>query len=873
MIHFKGLEVSEEIVGLIKHMDGVDGTREALQSLQGVWDTLALLGQLSGSGVEIDSVRSAFSGLTSQLINQLGLEALRKASHELQSKAQVSVDVLVRNLFERTADIGFLATDEDLRQFANASPAEREQARPALLERLREYQRKYSVYEDIVLLGLDGTVLARLAPQGTATRTQDDLLATALHTPQAFVETFEPSDLRPDGARTLIYSYRVMSSDGRQPLAVLCLHFRFADECHRIFDGLGHPDDWSVMTLLDGVGHVIATSDAIQVPLGVRLQIQAGDGPQVLRFAGRHWLAATCAAHAYQGYPGPGWRGHVMVPLEQAFGQQALLSLDHLDPEVLETLMSSPRLFSDELRRIPRTAEQIEADLARAVWNGNVTLDDTANDRDARFAKTLLREVGRTGGRTREVFTAAIAEMNRTVVAATVGHAATCAAQAIDIMDRNLYERANDCRWWALTTAFRQALEAPSVTGTTRDALTRILQTIHGLYTVYDNLVLFDRTGVVVAASRTGDATAPGQPLNEEWVGRTLALADTQGYAVSRFAPTPLYGGRHSYIYGAAVRSLSAPQEVVGGIGIVFDAEPQFNAMLIDTLPRDAQARATEGAFSAFVDREGTLIAASRADLRPGTALPMRMADLPALHAGSPGQRHAATLLPLDGVLYAVGTRLSEGYREYKGEADPYRNDITALVCVPLAEHACATDAAHRRPALQALLQPALARRDEARIELATFAVGGQWYALPTVDVAEAIGSQRILPLPGTAAHVRGSVMRRGAPLAVLDLPRLLNGGQPTAGTSSLAQIVVVKAGPGRPSFGMLVDALGDTPEVAQSRLDRLSEVCSAADALVEHVVKPTASSEKQPLLMVLSAQRLGAALSAPRTQTSTAVV
>ena len=31
-----------------------------------------------------------------------------------------------------------------------------------------------------------------------------------------------------------------------------------------------------------------------------------------------------------------------------------------------------------------------------------------------------------------------------------------------DIMDRNLYERANDCRWWALSPVLREGLAAPA---------------------------------------------------------------------------------------------------------------------------------------------------------------------------------------------------------------------------------------------------------------------------------------------------------------------------------------------------------------------------------------------------------------------------
>ena len=89
----------------------------ALQHLQSVWDNLSLLGQLAGTGIEISNTRRAFSDLATDLLNQLGTEALKKCLQDASSKAQVAINILVRNLFERTADIGFLASDGEIRAF------------------------------------------------------------------------------------------------------------------------------------------------------------------------------------------------------------------------------------------------------------------------------------------------------------------------------------------------------------------------------------------------------------------------------------------------------------------------------------------------------------------------------------------------------------------------------------------------------------------------------------------------------------------------------------------------------------------------------------------------------------------------------------
>jgi hypothetical protein len=98
-------------------MSKADEYRERLHNLQSVWDNLTLLGHLSGTATDMSETRIAFQQLSESLLNQLGKETLKKAALGLKSKAQVAVDIMVRNLFERTADIGFLAMDDDIRVY------------------------------------------------------------------------------------------------------------------------------------------------------------------------------------------------------------------------------------------------------------------------------------------------------------------------------------------------------------------------------------------------------------------------------------------------------------------------------------------------------------------------------------------------------------------------------------------------------------------------------------------------------------------------------------------------------------------------------------------------------------------------------------
>jgi hypothetical protein len=165
----------------------------------------------------------------------------------------------------------------------------------------------------------------------------------------------------------------------------------------------------------------------------------------------------ACAGAAYQGDAGPaGWVGLALVPVEHAFTADAAAAVA-IETQALETIMHDSMLFPESLRAVPRQAAQIQRNLSRSVWNGSVRLAE-ASENSADFSKALLREMSNAGAKTQTVFDQAISNLQQTVVAALLQNVQSRAAFAIDVMDRNLYERANDCRWWALDATFRESL-------------------------------------------------------------------------------------------------------------------------------------------------------------------------------------------------------------------------------------------------------------------------------------------------------------------------------------------------------------------------------------------------------------------------------
>lgn len=816
---------------IAKYMASVEAYRERLASLQGAWDTLSLLSHLAADSSDISGTRHAFETLASDLVKSLAVETQKKSLLALKARSQIAIDILVRNLFERTADIGFLAADQDIRDYARdvTTPGQtidpsRQQAMHA---RLRAYVAKYSVYRDIALLAPDGRVLLKLDDSHSIAKSDDPLIAETLNTRAAYVETYRHVDIFPKHERSLVYSHRV--SDGSRVYGVLCLSFDLDDEVRRIFAKLSSEDDWAVYAFLDPNGRVIASSDPWQIPAGAPVPLALDESGAIVRFAGREYLAITSRTPGYQGYAGPGWLGHAMIPLEHAFDRSTESAGTEISETVLEHLSDSEVLFSSELRRIPEQARRIQEELNRSVWNGNVRLAARTESNNG-FAKALLNEIGNAGRRTQETFEHSIADLQRTVTSATSHSANLLAKLAVDILDRNLYERANDCRWWALNATLAQCLASSQ---RDQNQATEVLRYINSLYTVYHGLVLFDNEGRICAVSNPVHDAWVGKQCREEWVGATLALRDPQTYAVSAFAPSELYDNRPTLVFGAAIGATNG--RAIGGIGIVFDCEPQFASMLTDALPRASNGSIAEGCIGLFVDQRGRVISAT-AHFKPGD-----QADLPSELLGA--HKHGGSLIvEYRGAYYAACACATSGYREYTGMG------AIGIVMLPLGPR---PQRARSAPQLSAK-HLRRANAGEQLIEIATFFCGGQWLGVLRDQVVEAIESAALRSLPGKPSWHGGVTMYRGEPIPVIDLGQLTG----TGSSTSRGDIVVVQTSSHGRRIGLLVDGLGTIPEVPATSVLPLSDYATRGTLrIVDRAVRP--DRPEDPVLMIVNIEQL----------------
>lgn len=154
------------------------------------------------------------------------------------------------------------------------------------------------------------------------------------------------------------------------------------------------------------------------------------------------------------------------------------------------------------------------------------------------------------------------------------------ALNAIEIIDRNLYERTCDVRWWATDAAMVDCAANP--TEETCGHASRRLGVILSSYTVYLDLWLCSLDGHVVANGRPDRFDVRGRDVRSEaWFQRAQCLSSGDEFAVADVGRSAGLKGAQAATYAASIREngegLGRP---LGYLAIHFDWEPQARAVV-----------------------------------------------------------------------------------------------------------------------------------------------------------------------------------------------------------------------------------------------------------------------------------------------------
>ncbi|MCF6149332.1 MAG: chemotaxis protein [Candidatus Kuenenia sp.] len=176
----------------------------------------------------------------------------------------------------------------------------------------------------------------------------------------------------------------------------------------------------------------------------------------------------------------------------------------------------------------------------------------------------------------------------------------------IDLIDRNLYERSCDVRWWATDNSLVDALTKK--TPDAYDYASKRMGIILDAYTVYFDLVLCNPEGMIVANGRSDRYRSIGEDASRsKWFQEAMKCATGDDFGWGIVHRSPLVNNELALIYTTAVRENGDKYgNVIGALGIIF----KFAALaqtIVETTPLSKEEK--EKSRVCIVDEKGLVLA------------------------------------------------------------------------------------------------------------------------------------------------------------------------------------------------------------------------------------------------------------------------
>ena len=630
---------------------------DVIEFRQGVLGRLTALQDSLGDGAKAEEFRACLADPARWEVNPEANQRLRAALKKAPA--------------DRKADAEALAADVQavLKKGAFAC------------DRLEDVNNSYTLYRDLVIACKDGMVIANA---NKATRAKvlglnvagETWFQKALTTKDG--TQYHAQDLtesRVEAARSLVYSagVRERSDNYGSVVGAMGVFFDFQGEAMMILedhmsrdaDGFVADGWYSFFTNAEGV--VIASSDPGVIEPGKsahlpRKQRTPPPGLRPMAYAvieGQESAVFSARTDGYLDYPGLGWSSHLVVPKDQIFRSAA--SDAQLGISIAELMQS--RLVPD-INKQTFTKVQDDKESIQLISLNGIVFASKLGKRGVALGP-IFDQIKQTGEFATSKMEYLLTEMAVGELQLNLQALENFSKQAIDLIDRNLFERAADVRWWATDQYLWTALKDPTPENCQKAA--HRMEVINGSYTMYRNLILANRDGEVIASARSEDRhkLKAVSVYDDPWFLMAMRTTQSSEYAVQDVMPAKLEPRKErSLIYSGGVRAGGARVgDPIGVVGILFDWDTEAKKILATCLPKDRDGQLIDGCAAFYTNARHEVIETTDADHFPvGKAL-----ALPANHQQLKAGQSASGLVMLNGRRYILGSSRTKGYREYAG--------------------------------------------------------------------------------------------------------------------------------------------------------------------------------------------------------------
>ena len=614
------------------------------------------------------------------------------------SMAKIKIDMMERSLLERTCDVRWWALEKafwECIELSNASQGKEakskagakatandicQQAVNLACSRLEDIRSSYTLYRDLVIVNAQGIVVANsnverkhlvvgldVSDESWFLRGLQTKDGTDYH-----VQDVASSKL--EDLASLIYAtaIRARGDENGEVIGVMGVLFDFQGECQIILnDYLPKAPNGDI---LDGWfsfftnihGHVICSSDQHFIPFGASPELprshrhlnKPGESHVSTGiFFGNRSLLVSYHSAGFNEYGGLGWTSHLVLPIHAIFERVTESKVFGITPK---ELMSSS-LIPAQNRQTYQESQRNTGDIQLISINGIVLATDLG--KAGKSFMPIFDQITETGSSTTGKMELLLSEMSADMLQQNLLALTNLSQQAIELIDRNLFERAADVRWWSTDHALWECLQAKD--RKYLDVITKRLQIINASYTMYRDLVVADASGRIVANSKAEnrDRLSGMSVADQYWYRQGMQMSKMVQFAAQDVCETELENENTSLIYCSAIlENGQRSGKPVGVLGILFDWENQAQPILAACLPR-INNEVVHGGAAFYVNRDRVVIATTDESNFPISQL----VNIPGENVNLKDGQTASGLFSANGRKYIIGSSGSHGYREYKG--------------------------------------------------------------------------------------------------------------------------------------------------------------------------------------------------------------
>ncbi|CAE6496969.1 methyl-accepting chemotaxis protein [Candidatus Nitrosotenuis uzonensis] len=178
----------------------------------------------------------------------------------------------------------------------------------------------------------------------------------------------------------------------------------------------------------------------------------------------------------------------------------------------------------------------------------------------------------------------------------------------IDLIDRNLYERTADVRWWATDGSVVDALTKKNTES--YDCASKRLGVILQAYTVYYDLVLADTDGKIVANGSPEKYSSTNLSVaDSKWFTSAMKTKSGNEFGFESVHHSPLVSNNLALVYSCAVREGGNTKGgIIGVLGVIFKWESLAQTIIQQTPIDDEEKKNTR---ICITDDDGLILADS----------------------------------------------------------------------------------------------------------------------------------------------------------------------------------------------------------------------------------------------------------------------